>query len=147
MKINNVNDESELMLTCGQPTTQDLLDICSGDFTDIVQTCSEVENAQSQSIPAEPLSTQNLLEEGCNDVLHKDNSQQTSVETRTLNQINEIKSLDMDQDMLISQLLDEEEIEQIEEKEVASGGILDSDNDEDTLEIKRKHKKKLRFSG
>ncbi|XP_056639001.1 claspin [Diorhabda sublineata] len=115
------------------PSTQDLLDVCSGEFTGITQISS------------------NGFPKTC--VSH------------LLNPVEEVKTLDEDQDIVISQLLNEEEMEAFKKKfdspilnhspkairepeEVAgTGGVIDSDDDENVLEVKKKkNQKKLTFS-
>lgn len=79
-----------------------------------------------------------------------------------------MKSLDEDHGLIISQLLNEEEmenfkkkfdspvmtntqkriVEEFEEDIAAAGGVIDSDDEDENLEIKKKKKqKKLHFSG
>lgn len=123
------------------PTTQDLLEICSGRFTGITQ----IE-------PSEKYSTQDE-------------------NTLGNTQSSELKDLG-DEDMVISQLLDEEELENFKKKfespvpvkttnqvrveeEVTGGGVIDSDEerdeDDDGVAVKRKRKlkkhRRIHFSG
>ncbi|XP_066138261.1 claspin-like [Euwallacea fornicatus] len=109
------------------PTTQDLLGICSGQFTGITQ--------------PEPTTS---FEESQND---------------------EVKSLDVEE-MVISQLLNEEELERFKKKfespitedrlavednqigttEMVGGGVIDSDDEEECKRRKGKNQKRIQFS-
>lgn len=121
------------------PSTQDLLNVCSGEFTGITQNKSE-ENAGKIT--------------------------ENAIDTYHLNANKEVKNLDEDQDLIISQLIDEEEMEKFKkrfesplmshtqrrileefEEAVAGGGVIDSDDDNDTLGVKKKNKKRIMFSG
>lgn len=125
------------------PCTQDLLDICSGKFTGSLQ----------ESTNSDDKITENYIE------------------VVPVEDTDKRKSTDLDHDVIISQLLDEEEMENFKKKfdsscisnsqkevgrysdgldeEVKASGVLDSD-DEDVDEMivkKRKRKSKLTFSG
>ncbi|KAF7279020.1 hypothetical protein GWI33_007661 [Rhynchophorus ferrugineus] len=115
------------------PNTQDLLGICSGEFTGVTQS-------------------------------------ESNVASFLTGESQEIKTLGTDQDMIISQLLDEEELENFKRKfdsppinrltgasqqlsgdaqEVIGGGIIDSDDENSgTAEPsnRKKRKRKLQFS-
>lgn len=122
------------------PTTQDLLEICSGQFTGITQIEPSENSSQDES-------------------------------TLGNTQSSELKALG-DEDMVISQLLDEEELENFKkqfespvlvkttnlvgvEEEVTGGGVIDSDEerdeDDDDVAVKRKKKlkkhRRIQFSG
>lgn len=122
------------------PTTQDLLEICSGQFTGITQVEPSENSTQDES-------------------------------TLGNTQSSELKALG-DEDMVISQLLDEEELENFKkqfespvlvkttnlvgvEEEVTGGGVIDSDEerdeDDDDVAVKRKKKlkkhRRIQFSG
>lgn len=123
------------------PTTQDLLEICSGQFTGITQVEPPENSTQDES-------------------------------TLENTQSSELKALG-NEDMVISQLLDEEELEnfkkkfespvpvrttnqvRVEEEEVTGGGVIDSDEegdeDDNDVTVKRKRKlkkhRKIQFSG
>ncbi|KAJ8972250.1 hypothetical protein NQ314_000268 [Rhamnusium bicolor] len=120
------------------PSTQDLLNICSGTFTGVTQIeCTK----EPEAVPL------------------------CTTETYTFNTNNEMKSLDADQDMIISQLIDEEEMEKFKrkfdspllsntqrriveefEEVVGSGGVIDSDDEDEILEVKKKKQKRIMFS-
>ncbi|XP_066244848.1 claspin-like [Euwallacea similis] len=109
------------------PTTQDLLGICSGQFTGITQPEPTSSFAESQN--------------------------------------DEVKSLDVEE-MVISQLLNEEELERFKKKfespitehrpvmvhnkietaEVVGGGVIDSDDEEECKRRKGKNQKRIQFS-
>ncbi|XP_030763518.1 claspin-like [Sitophilus oryzae] len=118
------------------PNTQDLLGICSGEFTGVTQ--------------PEP-----------------------TIESFTATQNEEIKALGSDQDMIISQLLDEEELENFKKKfespvlptsqrvtveketqEIVGGGVIDSDNEDgsenDNNDVssrkKKRNSRRIQFS-
>ncbi|KAH1014426.1 claspin isoform X1 [Dendroctonus ponderosae] len=113
------------------PNTQDLLNICSGQFTGI----TPIESTESTG----------------------------KVDEFKEAQSGEFKSLGQE-DMIISQLLDEEELELFkkkfdspvnqastvpENKEVSGGGVIDSDDDGETVGAglkKRKNQKRIQFS-
>ncbi|KAL1512938.1 hypothetical protein ABEB36_002437 [Hypothenemus hampei] len=119
------------------PTTQDLLGICSGQFTGITQV------------------------ESIDDVSSK------QMNTLGSTQCTEFKSLDGD-DMVISQLLDEEELEnfkkkfespianvsqseKLEAKEIIGGEVIDSDDENNVQQhkckkTKKKNQKRIQFS-
>nr|XP_023017060.1 claspin-like isoform X2 [Leptinotarsa decemlineata] len=158
----NENTNQELEKLCSSPVnTQDILNICSGEFTD-----------NSQAVPSSASPTSQDLLNICSgeftgvsqDVSHE--AIQTPLETHTFNPTKEVKSLGADEGLIISQLLDEDMekfkktfesplmtntqrriVEEFEEN-AASGRVIDSDDDEgDGLEIKKKvHQKKLIFS-
>lgn len=139
----DIFSENSQSFSNSMPTTQDLLNICSGEFT----------------------GTSQVSETTLETVL------KNNVETVTLNENGkETKSLDIDHDVIISQLLDEEEMEKFKKKFDSPGisntqkglvenksdfedvhvtGVLDSDDDdEEEMKIKRKkNKSKLTFSG
>lgn len=113
------------------PSTQDLLNVCSGEFTGVTQ-----------------------------------NGPENCVDTFQFSTNKEVKNLDEDQDLIISQLIDEAEMEKFKkrfesplipntqrriveefEEVVAGGGVIDSDDDTDTVEVKKRNKKRLMFSG
>ncbi|XP_028135625.2 claspin isoform X2 [Diabrotica virgifera virgifera] len=147
-------NDSEDMPSSIQPTTQDLLNTPSGDFQDLPSTqdllniCSGEFTGISQVFNVEP--SKNL-------VTHKLDVA-----------IGEDKNLGEDQDMIISQLINEEELEAfkrkfdspvmthsqkfvqfpMEEEITATGGVIDSDEDDNILEVKKrkKNQKKLTFS-
>ncbi|XP_050294813.1 claspin-like isoform X2 [Anthonomus grandis grandis] len=117
------------------PSTQDLLAICSGEFTGVTQ--PEFASAES---------TKQLID-------------------FTSTQSSELKCLGQE-DTIISQLLDEEELENFKKKfdspvnaasqrnifadseEIKGGGIIDSDDDDDVdgaTKIKKTNKKRLQF--
>lgn len=121
------------------PSSQDLLDICSGKFTGTDEGISEKGSTNEKNVHISP--TDELIKR---------------------------KSSDLEHDVIISQLLDEEEMENFKKKfdtpvqsnlsrEMSEGveesratGVIDSDNDEDGDEIqlkRKKNKSKLRFSG
>ncbi|XP_072390290.1 uncharacterized protein Claspin [Diabrotica undecimpunctata] len=146
------NDSGE-MPSSTQPTTQDLLNASSGDFQDLPSTqdllniCSGKFTGISQVFNVEP--SKNLV-------------------THKLDAIDEDKNLGEDQDMIISQLMNEEELEAfkrkfdspvithsqkviqfpMEEEITATGGVIDSDEEDNILEVKKrkKNQKKLTFS-
>ncbi|XP_018573516.1 claspin-like [Anoplophora glabripennis] len=120
------------------PSTQDLLNICSGEFTGITQ------NGSSEK---------------------QDNVTETPADMYSFNTNKEVKSLDEDQDLIISQLIDEEEMEKFKKKfesplisntqrriveefeeALTGGGVIDSDDDTDTVGVKKKNKKRIMFS-
>lgn len=146
---NELFSEDSQVFSSSIPTTQDLLNICSGEFSGITQ-----------------VSETNLK--------HDSLAMNNNLETITLKEKeNERKSLDIEHDVIISQLLDEEEMEKFKKKfdspdisntqkrleeadihtseveDIHIRGILDSeDDDEDEMKIKRKkNKSKLTFSG
>lgn len=124
------------------PTTQELLNVCSGDFVTMAEPAS---STVPQTLPS--------------------TSEKLVINTQS-NAEKEIKSLDEDQDLIISQLLDEDELERFKKKfespvnlivrknqifedieEVNATGLINSDDENEGLEIKtRKRKKKLVFS-
>ncbi|CAG9837231.1 unnamed protein product [Diabrotica balteata] len=146
------NDSGE-MSSSTEPTTQDLLNASSGDCQDLPSTqdllniCSGKFTGISQVFNVEP--SKNLV-------------------THKLDAIDEDKNLGEDQDMIISQLMNEEELEAfkrkfdspvithsqkviqspMEEEITATGGVIDSDDDDNILEVKKrkKNQKKLTFS-
>lgn len=142
----NELSENSQAVSSSMPTTQDLLNICSGEFSGISQI-------------SEPL------------LKHDSIAPNNNLETITLKEKeNERKSLDIEHDVIISQLLDEDEMENFKKKFDSPGtsntqktpddnkleledihvtGVLDSDDDEeDEMKIKRKkNKSKLTFSG
>ncbi|CAG9860448.1 unnamed protein product [Phyllotreta striolata] len=119
--------------------TQEILNICSGTF----------EESQNDGISSLPTANSNCIN--------------PSVKV-ALNAVEEVKSLDKDQDMIISQLLNEEELETFKKKfdspvleytqrsheeAMGGGGIIESDDDEEgILEVRKKkiNQKKLTFS-
>ncbi|RZC32724.1 claspin -like [Asbolus verrucosus] len=122
------------------PTTQDLLNVCSGDFSSVPESSSN----QTQ-----------------------DQGSEKVIINIQANPEQEIKSLDEDYSQIISQLLDEDELERFKKKfespvpsatqrnynldeeteEVNATGLLNSDDENEGLEIKkRKRQKKLVFS-
>lgn len=132
------NPSTQMQSQDDTPTTQDLLEICSGQFTGITQVEPSENSTQNES-------------------------------TLGNTQSSELKSLG-DEDMVISQLLDEEELEKFKkqfespvlvkttnlvEEEVTGGGVIDSDEerdeDDDDVAVKRKKKlkkhRRIQFSG
>lgn len=140
--VNNFSENSELFPS-SVPSTQDLLNICSGKFTGTTQ-------LNENSVEKESSATEN-----------DGNTHETS-------QFDKRKISDID-DVIISQLLDEEEMEKFKKKfdspifsdsqkeveednravdEVIVSGILDSDDEDEEMKIiRRKNKTKLTFSG
>ncbi|KAJ8925628.1 hypothetical protein NQ315_009472 [Exocentrus adspersus] len=110
--------------------------------------------------------TQDESAENPKDIENASHPSNDFIDNYTLNPCNkEMKSLDEDQDIIISQLIDEEEMERFKKKfespligstqrriveefeeAMASGGVIDSDDEADTVEVKRKNKKRLQFS-
>lgn len=165
-------DGSEMITASALPSTQDFLNICSGGFDQTANTSETCDTGTSQELPNTALpTTQDLLNVcsgGFSETSSKEDALKSDIETHTFNQTNEVKNLDIDQD-IISQLIDEEEmekfkrkfdfpyltdtqkriVEEFEAREAASGGVLDSEDEEEVLRIKKKkkNKKKLMFSG
>lgn len=133
------------------PSTLDILNLCSGNFTGTIGTSISCEEKEISA--------------------HLNNE-----ETLQSNENNTRKSLDLDHDVIISQLLDEDEMEQfkkkfdspgtsntekensqlteeLEEEVTVSGVIYSDDDDDDGDEVngmtvkRRKNKSKLAFSG
>ncbi|KAG5890226.1 hypothetical protein JTB14_028767 [Gonioctena quinquepunctata] len=158
--------DTESAIPCtAPPNTQDLLNICSGEFEDDSQA-----EFSSSALPT----SQDLLDvcsgefTGVSQVISEEDSQTRQGETLTFNSNQEVKNLGAEEDMIISQLLDEEEMENFKKKFVsplmtntqrriveefeevaASGGVIDSDDDCDEGLVekkKKKNQKKLTFS-
>ncbi|EFA06121.1 hypothetical protein TcasGA2_TC008964 [Tribolium castaneum] len=120
------------------PTTQELLNVCSGDFVTMTESGDTVSQFAK---PSDKLTVHTSADK-------------------------EIKNLDEDQDQIISQLLDEDELERFKKKfespvnptvrktqlledieEVNATGLINSDDENDGLEVKKKKRqKKLVFS-
>ncbi|VEN59666.1 unnamed protein product [Callosobruchus maculatus] len=161
-------------IVCTAPsTTQDLLGICSGSFTGASNICDNSAingepNDETITCSDQP-TTQDIL-----DICSGAFTGVSQVDTSNLSEHSpprkakeEIKSLDPEQDIIISQLLDEEEMEKFKrkfdspiytntqkrivedfEREVTGGGVIDSDEDEE-LDFKNKksrRQKKIMFS-
>lgn len=131
----------------------ELANMCTGGFPSSL-------NADDKE--AEPVPTTQDLLNVCSGAFTGVSNTSDSI-SYEINPTKEIKSLGDDQDQLISQLLDEEELENFKKKftspekksniledgeeVVAIGGFIDSDDEDENIEIKKKKKKKLVFSG
>jgi hypothetical protein len=150
-----------------QENMEDLAQLCSGEFP-------ETQNRESEEKLDQTLlpNTQDLLNV-CSGDFSVSNEDQSQTENREKTVINiqanpekEIKNLDDDNDQIISQLLDEDELERFKKKfespinatepknqisedveEVNATGLINSDDENEGLEIKKKRRqKKLVFS-
>nr|CAI5869677.1 unnamed protein product [Callosobruchus analis] len=154
-------------------TTQDLLGICSGSFTGASKVCDDSatngDRNEKEITCSEQPTTQDILDicSGAFTGVSKVDTSNLSDHSPPNKAKEEIKCLDPEQDIIISQLLDEEEMEKFKkkfdspiytntqrrivedfEREVTGGGVIDSDEDEE-LDFKNKkirRQKKIMFS-
>ncbi|CAH0551255.1 unnamed protein product [Brassicogethes aeneus] len=127
---------------CDSQNIEELANMCTGQFPD----------TQSQD---EQLKTQDLLNVCSGGFTDPSNK---TCETYNINPTQEIMSLDTDQDLIISQLLDEEELENFKKKfdspikksllddasEVAaSGGVIDSDDEDENVGVRKRKKQQI----
>uniref|UniRef100_A0A1Y1KHU8 Claspin n=1 Tax=Photinus pyralis TaxID=7054 RepID=A0A1Y1KHU8_PHOPY len=144
-KFPSTNDTTVVELP--QPTTQDLLEICSGSFTGLTNSklnnqCDSIEQCKKLESPVEEPDTVDLPNQ---------DSSNPDAESRYL-----------DEDRIISQLLNEEELAQFKKKfespvadqgsvDIQGGGklVFDSSDDEfseSNPKVTKTHHKKLQFS-
>ncbi|GJQ76720.1 hypothetical protein Trydic_g15568 [Trypoxylus dichotomus] len=136
---NSVSIEPSVVSSLEPPSTQDLLEVCSGKFTGITQIEVSKQDKQDIHIPMTNELTSNKLSQNLTEVLIQNN---------------EIKNLD-DEDKLISEILNEEEMENFKRKFDSPSPssvpftriIYDSSDEESNLPIKMKNRRrKLVFS-